>query len=88
MLKKLNLYKHDIMGAPSLDTEFMQLWLKLTAVEKESLMNVAKNYVQLKEETDRISIRQYNQELEEAMKRIDTGEFYTHEQVVAMTKAG
>lgn len=38
------------MGAPSLDTEFMQYWSKLTLVEKESLLNVAKNYVLLKEE--------------------------------------
>ena len=38
------------MGAPSLDNEFMQYWSKLTVVEKESLLNVAKNYVLLKEE--------------------------------------
>lgn len=37
------------MAAPSLDNEFMQYWSKLSVVEKESLMNVAKNYVQLKE---------------------------------------
>lgn len=40
------------MAAPSLDSEFMQYWSKLTLVEKESLMNVAKNYVQLKENED------------------------------------
>lgn len=38
------------MGAPSLDNEFMQYWSKLTLVEKESLLNVAKNYVLLKDE--------------------------------------
>jgi hypothetical protein len=38
------------MGAPSLDNEFMQYWSKLTVVEKESLLNVARNYVLLKEE--------------------------------------
>jgi hypothetical protein len=35
------------MGAPSLDNEFMQYWSKLTVIEKESLLNVAKNYVLL-----------------------------------------
>ncbi len=40
------------MAAPSLDNEFMQYWSKLTVVEKESLMNVAKNYVQLKKGED------------------------------------
>lgn len=37
------------MAAPSLDNEFMQYWSKLSVIEKESLMNVAKNYVQLKQ---------------------------------------
>jgi hypothetical protein len=46
------------MGAPSLDNEFMQYWSKLTLVEKESLLNVAKNYVLLKdEETDLMGMR-------------------------------
>jgi hypothetical protein len=43
------------MGAPSLDSEFMQYWSKLTVVEKESLLNVAKNYVLLKEEEPDLS---------------------------------
>ncbi|TWI90855.1 hypothetical protein LX66_0215 [Chitinophaga japonensis] len=74
------------MGAPSLDSEFMQYWLRLTSVEKESLLSVAKHYVALKDEVGRISIKQYNQEIEAAMERIDAGEFYTHEQVVEMSK--
>jgi hypothetical protein len=41
-----------LMGAPSLDNEFMQYWSKLSVVEKESLINVAKNYIQLKEAED------------------------------------
>jgi hypothetical protein len=40
------------MGAPVLDTEFMQYWSRLSQVEKESLLVVAKNYVLLKEEHD------------------------------------
>ncbi len=38
------------MGAPVLDSEFLQYWSQLTPVEKESLLSVAKNYVQLKQE--------------------------------------
>ncbi|GAA0524443.1 hypothetical protein GCM10009415_02120 [Chitinophaga japonensis] len=64
----------------------MQYWLRLTSVEKESLLSVAKHYVALKDEVGRISIKQYNQEIEAAMERIDAGEFYTHEQVVEMSK--
>ncbi len=38
------------MAAPVLDNEFMQYWSKLTVIEKESLLSVAKQYVQLKNE--------------------------------------
>jgi hypothetical protein len=38
------------MASPVLDNEFMQYWSKLTATEKESLLSVAKQYVQLKSE--------------------------------------
>ncbi len=38
------------MAAPVLDNEFMQYWSKLTVAEKESLLSVAKQYVQLKSE--------------------------------------
>lgn len=36
------------MAAPSLDQEFFQYWGKLSVVEKESLVIIAKNYVHLK----------------------------------------
>ena len=75
------------MAAPSLDHEFMQYWLRLSSVQKESLLSVAKNYLDLNVETGRISLEQYNSEIEEAMKRIDGGEFYTQEQMIAMSKS-
>jgi L-lysine 2,3-aminomutase len=46
------------MAIPVLDNEFMQYWAKLTLVEKESLLNVAKHYVHLKKaETDTDDLR-------------------------------
>ena len=74
------------MSAQSLELEFDHYWSKLTIVEKESLLAVAKNYVQLKDNTDRISIEQYNKEIDEAMASMDAGEFHTHEEVVEMSK--
>jgi hypothetical protein len=44
------------MAAPVLDNEFMEYWSKLTVTEKESLLNVAKQFVQLKSE-DRDDLR-------------------------------
>lgn len=69
------------MGAQSLDTEFNKYWLLLTAGEKQSLLSVAKHYVELKEDATSITVEQYNKELDEAMTRIDNGQFVTHDQV-------
>ncbi|MES1217637.1 MAG: hypothetical protein ABUT20_19165 [Bacteroidota bacterium] len=38
------------MAVPVLDNEFMGYWAQLTIVEKESLLNVARQYVELKKE--------------------------------------
>jgi hypothetical protein len=40
------------MAIPLLDTEFMQYWSKLTIVEKQSLLSVAKQYVLLKRDDE------------------------------------
>lgn len=42
------------MAIPLVDTEFMQYWLKLTVVEKQSLLSVAKQYVMLKGDDENI----------------------------------
>lgn len=70
------------MAAIALDTEFMQYWLKLSDPEKRSLLYVAKNYVSTKADI----IEDYNNELDEAVKRIEKEEFYSQEQVVELSK--
>ena len=70
------------MTVSTLEGEFHECWSKLTPAEKESLLIVARNYVHLKEDNSQISLKQYNEEIDEAMKQIDEGEFYTHEEVV------
>jgi hypothetical protein len=73
------------MGAPSLDNEFMQYWSKLTVVEKESLLNVAKNYVLLKEEEADLSELRRNIIQEEREKYLKgEGKSYSWEEVKQM----
>ncbi len=74
------------MSAHSLEQEFDQYWQKLSVVEKESLLAVAKNYVHLKDESDYFSIEQYNKEIDEAVARVESGEYHTHDEVVKMSK--
>ncbi|MCW3109300.1 MAG: hypothetical protein JWQ09_3806 [Segetibacter sp.] len=68
------------MTASSIETQFNHYWARLTPIEKESLLIIAKNYVQLKERSESISLEQYNKEMDE-------GEFFTHEEVVKASKA-
>lgn len=74
------------MGALAVDNEFMKYWLKLSVPEKRSLLSVAKNFVEAKEETGHISIDQYNKEIDEAMARMDDNEFFTHQQAIQISK--
>ncbi|HVY73614.1 MAG TPA: hypothetical protein VG890_02225 [Puia sp.] len=71
-------------AVPHLDNEFMEYWLKLSAVQKESLLSVARNFVELKEETD-INERRKNIILEEREKYFrGEGNSLTPEQVRQM----
>jgi hypothetical protein len=73
------------MGAPSLDNEFMQYWSKLSVVEKESLLNVAKNYVLLKEEEGDLTEIRRNIIQEEREKYLKgEGKSYSWEEVKQM----
>ena len=50
--------KMSFMSVTSgLDNEFMQYWLRLSSVQKESLLSVAKNFVGIKGETDVTDLR-------------------------------
>ncbi|HEX8460294.1 MAG TPA: hypothetical protein VF623_02645 [Segetibacter sp.] len=74
------------MAAHSIENEFSQYWLKLSAIEKQSLLTVAKNYVQLKENSQIIGIEHYNKEIDEAVARVESGDYFTHEEVLKMAK--
>lgn len=73
------------MSAQSLETEFNKYLSILNPIEKASLLTVAKNYVHLKHEAA-TSLEDYNNEIDEAVLRVEAGEFYTQEDVVKMAK--
>ena len=60
---------------------------ELKQVEDASLLRAIKAMLHYGLVTEgRISLEQYNRELDEAEKRIDRGEFYTQEEVEEMAK--
>lgn len=71
------------MAAPTLDNEFMQYWSRLTVVQKQSLLSVIKSFAQAGE---RITIEQYNKEIEEAETEFENGDFISHEEMLRQMK--
>lgn len=72
------------MAAPSLDSEFMQLWSRLTVVQKQSLLSVIKSFVEPTGEP--ISLEQYNKEIQEAEEEYQKGDYLSHEELKKQMK--
>ena len=60
--------------------EMLQYFLRLSEKKKKSLLQLIKTFLQGKQEpVQPINFQQYNKEIDEAMARIDAGEFTTQE---------
>ena len=67
------------------DIEWIQN--ELNKVEDETLLNAIKSMLKYRAKVvqpKRISIEQYNKEIDEAESRVENGEFYTQEEVEKM----
>jgi predicted transcriptional regulator len=75
------------MATQKLQQEMLQYFLQLSEAEKKSVLQMIKTFLKgRKQKPERISIEQYNKEIDEAEAEIERGEFYTHEEVVEMSK--
>ena len=73
--------------ANTLDQEFYSYFMQLTEEEKKSVLQMLKTFVKgRKENPERITLEQYNKEIDEAMEEVKKGDVYTHEEVVKMAK--
>jgi predicted transcriptional regulator len=76
------------MATQVIDQQMVECFMQLNQAEKKSVVQLIKTF--LKNRTDapgRISIEQYNRELDEAEAEIERGEFYTQEQVKEISKS-
>jgi hypothetical protein len=75
------------MPTQSIDSQILQYLPLLERDEKKSVLTVIKSFLKHKEEpSKRLTIEQYNKELEEAEARFEAGEFFTMEEVEEMAK--
>ena len=70
-----------------LDKKMFSYFTQLNEQEKKSIIEMLKVFLNGRQENEnRISIEQYNKELDAAMEQIKKGEVYSHEEVVRMSK--
>ena len=70
-----------------LDKKMFSYFTQLNEQEKKSIIEMLKVFLNRRQENEnRISIEQYNKELDAAMEQIKKGEVYSHEEVVRMSK--
>jgi hypothetical protein len=67
------------MKEQTLNQEFDFYYNMLSEVQKRSLLSMMKSFIGGKENTKRVSIAQYNRELEAAEERINRGQFVTQD---------
>ncbi len=74
--------------ASVLEKKMYNYFTQLNEAEKKSVIQMLKTFLKgRKENPGRISIDQYNKEIDEAMEEVKKGEVYTHEEVVKMSKS-
>lgn len=82
----LNLKKDEYM-AQALDQELIKYILQLDEAEKKSVLQMLKTFLKGREiNISGINIEQYNKEIDEAIARVEAGEYYTQEEVERMAK--
>ena len=70
-----------------LEKKMFNYFAQLNEQEKKSVVQMLKVFLNGRPESQkRISIEQYNRELDEAMEEVKRGEVYTHDEVVKMSK--
>ena len=73
------------METTAINEEMNNYFMQLNESEKRSIVQLIKTFLISRKELERISIEQYNKEIEEANEEIERGEFYSHEDVVKMS---
>jgi hypothetical protein len=70
-----------------IDKEMFNYFTQLNDAEKKSVVKMLKTFIKgRRENPGRISVEQYNKEIDETMEEVKKGEVYTHDEVVKMAK--
>ncbi|MCS3797057.1 hypothetical protein [Niastella sp. OAS944] len=75
------------MAYSTIDKELISYFTLLDEKQKESLLEMIKSFLKPgNSSTERVTIEQYNREIDEAVERIENGEFVTMEELLKEMK--
>ena len=70
------------MSLSVLEQEMSQYFTQLNTEEKKSIVNMIKTFLQTRrQDNNRVTIEQYNKEMEESERQIKDGKFVTHDEL-------
>ncbi|HLA52821.1 MAG TPA: hypothetical protein VK618_05940 [Flavitalea sp.] len=69
------------MATSTTDKELMGYFSRLDEPQKKSLLELMKTFLKPTDFLSGVTIQQYNQELDEAIKRVERGEYTTLEEL-------
>lgn len=73
--------------ASTLEKELFGYILQLDEAEKKSVLQMLKTFLKGRnKDASQINIGQYNREIEEAIARVESGEFFSQDEVDKMSK--
>lgn len=79
------MYKAQFM-ASTLEKELFSYILQLDEAEKRSVLQMLKTFLKGRAKTSQIDINQYNKEIDEAIARVESGDYFTQDEVEKMSK--
>lgn len=65
--------------------EMLHYFKQLSSDEQKSFLNMIKSFLQ-SQNGNKKKFEEYNKEIDEALSEVERGEFFTHEEVVKMSK--
>jgi predicted transcriptional regulator len=75
------------MQAKGIEQEMNNYFMQLSLNEKKSVVQMLKTLLQKHNRGDApVTIEDYNKDIDEAMAEVARGEFYSHEEVIKMSK--
>lgn len=82
------MYQIDCMKAGVIEQEMTDYFMQLNDAEKKSVVALIKTFIQSRSKQSPSSmLDDYNNDIEESLLEAGRGEFYTHDEVVNLSKS-